>query len=105
MVVGRSCTFSQELRCLAICNRCTILGCTFHSLRTPKFSLAFEIVISPLLSGCDSIIQRYVNRLRLLFAHGCITSMSLGGSRMALDHSLTHSILINYSGPAGGPES
>ena len=27
-----------------------------------------------------------------LIAHGCITSMSLGGSRMALDHSLTHSI-------------
>ena len=39
-----------------------------------------------------------------LFAHGCyVTSMSVGGNRMALDHSfthslthsLTHSILIN----------
>ena len=31
-----------------------------------------------------------------LFAHGCdVTSMSLVGSRMAIAHSLTHSILIN----------
>ena len=31
-----------------------------------------------------------------IFAHGCyITSMSVKGTRMALDHSLTHSIVIN----------
>ena len=35
----------------------------------------------------------YVGPFQKIFAHGCyVTSMSLGGSRMALDHSLTHSL-------------
>ena len=33
------------------------------------------------------------NQYSILFAHGCyVTSMSVGGNRMALDHSFTHSL-------------
>ena len=51
-------------------------------------------------SLCDLLITINDKSLCDLFAHGCyVTSMSLGGNRMALDHSLTHSlthsILIN----------
>ena len=36
------------------------------------------------------------NHLQTLFAHGWVTSMSLEGNPMALDHSLTHSLIFSY---------
>ena len=38
--------------------------------------------------NCSAVL----NGLDIIFAHGWVTPMSLGGNRMALDHSFTHSL-------------
>ena len=68
--------------------------------------IASNAVISALsdVIFLDNGLLRNVGLYRSFFAHGCyVTSMSVEGNRMALDHSfthllihsLTHSILIN----------
>ena len=52
--------------------------------------ISFCLVVFILFS---SSLYLFTYQFTLIFTHGCyVTSMSVGGNRMALDHSFTHSL-------------